>query len=42
MSYVDAGYAITVVALAAYTARMLLRGRALLRALPSDDAGERP
>ena len=36
MSYVDAGYGVTVVVLAAYAWRVVRRGRALARALPPD------
>jgi heme exporter protein CcmD len=34
MSYVFAGYGVTFVVLALYSGRVLLRGRALRRALP--------
>ncbi|HVE47955.1 MAG TPA: hypothetical protein VNA57_14560 [Acidimicrobiales bacterium] len=34
--YVIAGYGITVVTLAAYSLRVVLRGRALVRALPPE------
>ena len=36
MRYVAAGYGVTLVALAAYAGRLLLRGRALGRRLPSE------
>lgn len=34
--YVVAGYAVTVVTLAAYSLRVVLRGRALTRSLPPE------
>ena len=37
MSYVYAGYAVTFVVLALYALRIVLRGRALRRALPPAD-----
>jgi hypothetical protein len=36
VSYVVAGYAITVVTLAGYTWRVIRRGRALVRTLPPE------
>jgi heme exporter protein D len=36
VSYVLLGYAVTLLALAAYAARVILRGRALVRSLPPD------
>jgi len=37
VSYVYAGYAVTFATLAAYATRVLLRGRALRRALPPEE-----
>ncbi len=36
MSYVLAGYAVTIVTLASYTVRVIRRGRALTRTLPPE------
>ena len=38
MSYVYAGYGIVLVVLAVYALRIVVRGRALRRALPPDEA----
>ena len=37
MSYAVAGYIVTLVVLALYTVRVLVRGRALARTLPADE-----
>ena len=40
MSYVLAGYGITLGVLAAYAGRLLVRGRTLARAVPPRDPGD--